>query len=229
MLDWPTITERLHDDGYAVTGPVLKPSDCERIRGYYTDPAVAFRKTVNMGRYNYGLGEYRYFGAPLPEVVTALRTAFYEALAPVANEWRRRLREEPRWPAAHADLQRECAAAGQPHPTPLILRYGPGDFNCLHQDLYGPIHFPLQVIIGLSRPGGEFEGGELVLVEQRPRLQSRPIVVALRQGEAAIVPVRERPRRGPRGYHRAQMRHGVSRIHSGERFSLGLIFHDAKS
>ncbi len=228
-MDWAHLGAALLEDGVATTGPLLDPADCARIRGWHDDPAIAFRKTVDMGRHNYGRGEYRYFDYPLPAEIRMLRTDFYRGLAPVANEWRRRLREEPRWPADHADLLAECHREGQAQATPLLLRYGEGDFNCLHQDLYGPIHFPLQVIILLSRPGTDFTGGELVLVEQRPRLQSRPLVITLRQGEAAIVPVRERPRRSARGWHRAQMRHGVSRVHSGTRQTLGLIFHDARS
>ena len=180
-----------------------------------------------MARYNFGKGEYQYFDYPLPDEVGELRRYFYRHLAPLANRWSVTLGSEAGWPDELDELTQHCHENGQQRPTPLMLRYGPGDFNCLHQDLYGPIHFPLQVVILLSEPGEEFEGGELILVEQRPRMQSRPIVARLKQGSAAIIPVRERPRRGVRGYHRAPMRHGVGEVTSGERYTLGVIFHDA--
>ncbi len=180
-----------------------------------------------MARYNFGRGEYKYFDYPLPTEVQLLREYFYAKLAPIANDWEELLGKERGWPATLAELTERCHDQGQRRPTPLMLCYGEGDYNCLHQDLYGPIHFPLQVVILLSAPGEDFEGGELILVEQRPRMQSRPIVAHLEQGSAAIIPVRERPRRGVRGYHRAPMRHGVSRITAGQRYTLGVIFHDA--
>lgn len=226
-LDWAAIRKALDENGYAVTEPFLDADSCRRLRQRYTDPDTPFRSTIDMARYNFGSGQYRYFDYPLPESVAELRAAFYAELAPVANEWARRLGMEPHWPDTLDELTERCHAAGQPRPTPLLLRYAAGDYNCLHQDLYGPIHFPLQVVVMLSRAGVEFDGGDLVLVEQRPRLQSRPRVVRLEQGAAAIIPVRERPRKGSRGFHRAQWRHGVSDVTTGERLTLGLIFHDA--
>ena len=180
-----------------------------------------------MARYNFGRGQYRYFGYPLPDIVATLRSYFYRHLAPIANDWSSKLRQDVRWPAELDQLTAQCHAAGQERPTPLILKYGRGDYNCLHQDLYGPLHFPLQVVIALCDPGEDYDGGELILVEQRPRMQSRPVAMRLQQGSAAIIPVRERPRQGARGYHRATMRHGVSEITAGNRYTLGLIFHDA--
>ena len=227
-LDWPVIGEALNTEGYAVTRPILSRAACKRLRSRFDDPDVRFRATIDMARYNFGSGEYRYFGRPLPEEVETLRQAFYPTLAGIANDWAQRLGQEASWPGTLAELTQRCHAAGQTRPTPLLLRYHAGDYNCLHQDVYGSVRFPLQVIVMLSEPGTEFEGGELILVEQRPRLQSRPMVVPLELGAAAIVPVRDRPRLGRRGYHRAQMRHGVSRIRSGSRTTLGLIFHDSR-
>lgn len=181
-----------------------------------------------MSRYNFGRGEYKYFAYPLPDLIGQLRTTLYENLAPIANEWEQLLGSGVDWPGDLESLIAKCHSAGQQRPTPLMLRYRQSDYNCLHQDLYGDIHFPLQVIIQLSRPGIDFDGGELILVEQRPRMQSRPIIARLQQGEAAVIPVRERPRQGTRGYHRAVMRHGVAEITRGERLTLGIIFHDAK-
>ena len=226
-LDWPAIEASLAERGYATTAPFLDTSTCAELRRLYDDPETSFRSTINMARYNFGSGQYRYFDYPLPDLVRLLRAEFYARLAPIANAWATVLRMETDWPAELDELLERCHASGQARPTPLLLRYGPGDYNCLHQDLYGPIHFPLQVVILLSEPDVDFMGGELVLVEQRPRMQSRPILPQLRQGAAAIIPVRERPRQGTRGYHRAAMRHGVGEIRSGERLTLGLIFHDA--
>jgi hypothetical protein len=226
-IDWSAIQSSLQRKGYAVTAPVMSADDCERIGAWYDDPQTAFRSTISMARYNFGRGEYKYFAYPLPGDVQAIREFFYAGLAPIANEWEQCFGNEPDWPEKLPELTERCHAAGQSRPTPLLLRYGQGDYNCLHQDLYGPIHFPLQVIILLNAPREEFEGGELILVEQRPRMQSRPIVVPLEQGAAAIIPVRERPRKGARGYHRAPMRHGVGEIIAGNRSTLGVIFHDA--
>ncbi len=226
-LDWSAIEAGLAENGYAATGTFLDAAACVELRSLYDDPATAFRSMIDMARYNFGSGEYKYFDYPLPAIVAKLRSSFYARLAPVANAWAKALRTEADWPAELETLLDRCHAAGQIRPTPLLLRYRAGDYNCLHQDLYGPIHFPLQVVIQLSKPGEDFTGGELVLVEQRPRMQSRPIVPVLEQGAAVIIPVRERPRRGTRGYHRAAMRHGVGEILSGERQTLGLIFHDA--
>lgn len=181
-----------------------------------------------MARYGFGSGEYKYFAAPLPPVVQTLRDRLYPPLADIANNWNARLGLEMSWPSDLSGLRALCQAHGQTRPTPLILKYQAGDYNCLHQDLYGEIHFPLQVIICLSVPETDFTGGELVLVEQRPRRQSRPMVLRLNQGDAAIIPVRDRPVRSHRGWSRVQMRHGVSEVMQGERFSLGVIFHDAR-
>lgn len=226
-VDWQSIHSSLDDDGVSFKTPLLSSNACTRIRQFYDDSDIAFRSTIKMARYNFGRGEYKYFDYPLPEEISSLREYLYANLVPVANEWEKRLRRDVTWPANFGDLTKQCHAAGQCRPTPLLLRYREGDYNCLHQDLYGPIHFPLQVVIQLSKPDVEFEGGELILVEQRPRMQSRPIVARLAQGEAAIIPVRERPRLGTRGYHRAPMRHGVGEVTKGERLTLGMIFHDA--
>ncbi len=226
-LDWSRVEAALDDDGCAAIPPILSRDSCQRVAAYYEDPHCRFRSTVSMARHGFGSGEYRYFDYPLPAEVQRLRERFYAGLAPIANRWESRLGNEPLWPADIGTLIERCHREGQGRPTPLLLRYGAGDYNCLHQDLYGPIHFPLQVIIVLSAPRRDFEGGELILVEQRPRMQSRPIVMHLEQGGAAIIPVRERPRRGKRGFHRAPMRHGVGRVLSGRRHTLGLIFHDA--
>ena len=226
-LNWDALRAQLNEQGYAATRPVLTEKECVTLRESYHAADVAYRSTIDMARYNFGSGEYKYFAYPLPTLVCDLRDAFYRELAPIANAWEERLGKQPSWPSELDELTRRCHAAGQPRPTPLLLRYGAGDYNCLHQDLYGPIHFPLQVVIQLSKPGTDFDGGELVLVEQRPRMQSRPMVLQPQQGAATIVPVRERPRRGVRGYHRTAWRHGVSRIVRGDRYTLGLIFHDA--
>lgn len=227
-LDWGLHAQALDDEGFATTRPILGPAACRALRRRFDDEGTRFRSTIDMARYNFGRGRYRYFDYPLPDEVQALREAFYPPLADIANAWSQRIGQPPHWPARLSVLTEHCHAEGQTRPTPLLLRYEADDYNCLHQDLYGPIHFPLQVIVMLSNPGREFDGGELVLVEQRPRMQSRPMVVPLALGAAAVVPVRERPRRGARGYHRVQIRHGVSRVRSGSRTTLGLIFHDAR-
>lgn len=226
-LDPDALAAALDEEGVAVTGPILAPAECRELAALYDDQATAFRSVIDMARYNFGVGQYKYFAYPLPAAVRELRDAFYPPLADVANRWASRLGEKTRWPASHAKLLATCRRSGQRRPTPLLLRYREGGYNCLHQDLYGPIHFPLQVVIQLSAPGCDFDGGELVLVEQRPRMQSRPVVLKPAQGVAAIVPVRERPRQGVRGFHRVRMRHGVARLTRGERTTLGLIFHDA--
>ena len=224
-LDWPAMEAMLDVEGVATTPRLLSAQQCRALSARYDDGKTAFRSTIDMARYNFGRGQYRYFDYPLPAEVREMRSAFYPPLARIANRWAERLGIDTRWPGSHETLLDQCHRAGQQRPTPLMLRYGPDDYNCLHQDLYGPIHFPLQVVFLLSTPG---DGGELVLVEQRPRMQSRPIIVRLAPGAAAVFPVRERPRRGARGFHRTQMRHGVSRVIRGERTTLGLIFHDAR-
>jgi uncharacterized protein len=212
--------------GCAIMPGLLAPNECAAITAMWEDEA-GFRSHIHMARHGFGRGEYRYFAYPLPDTIAALREQLYSALAAIANRWAERLGQAQRYPDMHRAFLDRCHAAGQTRPTPLLLRYGPGDWNALHQDVYGAHVFPLQVAILLSEPGRDFTGGEFVLTEQRPRMQSRPEVVSLRQGDAVIFPVRERPVAGVRGDYRVQMRHGVSRLRSGERFTLGLIFHDA--
>ena len=225
-LDWPAIGASLDASGAATTGPLLSRADCVDLGEAY-DNASLFRNRVVMARHGFGRGEYQYFAAPLPEPVAMLREALYARLAPVASAWAARL-GHPRFPARHADYLALCHAAGQTRPTPLLLRYEAGDYNCLHQDLYGDVAFPLQVTILLDEPGQDFTGGEFVLTEQRPRMQSRVEVMPLRRGEAVIFAVNERPVTGTRGTYRVKMRHGVSRLRSGQRRTLGIIFHDAR-
>lgn len=226
-LSWPSIADELSAHGYAVTGPLLDPAACRRIAAWYGDDE-RFRSRVVMERHAFGKGEYKYFAYPLPAEVEDLRQALYTKLAPVANDWADALKTSIAFPDALPDFTRRCYCAGQTKPTPLLLRYEEAGYNCLHQDLYGELSFPLQATILLSDPETDFDGGEFVLVEQRPRQQSRAEVVRLRQGEAVIFAVRERPRQGARGTHRAVLRHGVSRIRRGRRFALGIIFHDAR-
>lgn len=225
--DWPAIEAALDREGWAVLPGLLSPSACAELAALYDSPEP-FRSTVTMARHGFGRGEYRYFAYPLPPMVSALRTALYPHLAEVANRWHARMGIARGFPATHADFLAQCHAGGQARPTPLLLRYGPGDYNCLHQDLYGEHVFPLQLAVLLSAPGADFEGGELVLTEQRPRMQSRAAVVPLRQGDAVVFAVNQRPVRGSRGDYRVTMRHGVSAIRSGRRHTLGIIFHDAK-
>jgi hypothetical protein len=217
----------LDRDGFAILPGLLDGVARDELLAIYDGGPGAFRKTVIMGRHGYGQGEYKYFARPLPDLVARLRESLYPALARVADVWADRQGSDRQWPATHAELAAACADAGQTKPTPLMLRYGPGDYNRLHQDLYGEMVFPLQVVVLLDAPGRDFTGGELVLTEGRARMQSRPIVVPLGQGDAAVIPVRERPIQGARGWTRATMRHGVSEIRSGLRRTLGLIFHDA--
>jgi uncharacterized protein len=225
-VDWRDVASSLDERGYATTAALLTTEQCRGLAALY-DRDEAFRSRVVMQRHGFGRGEYRYLRYPLPGPVEALRRAIYPRLAPIANRWRERLREEGRFPPALAAYLKECHAAGQERPTPLILKYEAGDYNCLHQDLYGDLVFPLQLTVLLSAPEDDFTGGEFLLVEQRPRAQSRGEVVPLRQGEAVIFPVHHRPVEGTRGAYRVTMRHGVSRLRSGRRFTLGIIFHDA--
>ena len=226
-LDWPRIGADLDAQGCATTAPLLTPAESAALAGAYDDGA-RYRSRIVMAKHGFGRGEYKYFAYPLPPPVAALRSALYPRLAPVANAWAERLNASERYPADHAAFVRRCHAAGQTRPTPLVLKYGAGDYNCLHQDLYGALAFPLQVAILLSTPGADFSGGEFVLVEQRPRMQSRAEVVPLDQGDAVLFAVNQRPIAGARGAYRVTMRHGVSRLRSGERCTLGLIFHDAR-
>jgi len=226
-LDWPRIEAELNARGGATTPPLLTRSECAALAGCYENDAV-FRSRIVMARHGFGRGEYKYFAYPLPAPVAALRAALYPRLAPVANAWAERLNSPERYPAEHAAFLRRCHEAGQTRPTPLLLKYGVDDFNCLHQDLYGALAFPLQVAILLSAPGADFSGGEFVLVEQRLRMQSRAEVVPLAQGEAVIFAVNHRPVAGVRGDYRVALRHGVSHLRTGTRFTVGIIFHDAK-
>jgi hypothetical protein len=229
-VDWRRIEETLDADGCARIERLLEPAECDALASLYPqDPEVGgvFRSRVVMARHGFGRGEYKYFGYPLPPLIASLREVLYPRLAPTANRWSGLLASRMRFPPAHDAFLRRCHAHGQGRPTPLLLRYGPGDFNCLHQDLYGEEVFPLQVVLLLSQPGRDFEGGEFVMTEQRPRMQSRPIVLPLRQGDAAVIAVNDRPVQGARGAYRVKLRHGVSRVRSGERFAAGIIFHDA--
>ncbi|MDT0347401.1 2OG-Fe(II) oxygenase [Streptomyces litchfieldiae] len=226
MIDWPAVTEELDAEGVALTGPLLTPDGCAEIRELF-DRREHFRSTVHMAAHRFGEGVYRYFRAPLHPVVADLRERLYPPLAGIANAWAARLGEEG-FPERHAELLDRCAAAGQHRPTPLLLRYGRGGYNCLHQDVYGELTFPLQVAIMLDRPDQDFTGGESVFVEQRPRAQSRPIVRRPGQGQGMIFTVRHRPVRSARGWSRVALRHGVSAVHGGARHVLGIIFHDAR-
>jgi hypothetical protein len=225
-IDWQRAAAELDRDGWTVLPGLLSAQACDAVCGLYDDDA-AFRSRVVMARHGFGQGEYKYFAYPLPAPVEALRTALYPPLAPIANGWADRMGLAARFPAGHAEFVRRCHAAGQARPTPLLLRYGPGDYNCLHQDLYGEHVFPLQVAVLLDRPGQDFEGGEFVITEQRPRMQSRAMVVPLARGDGVLFAVNDRPVRGARGDYRVKLRHGVSRVHSGRRHVLGVIFHDA--
>ena len=224
--DAATIETDLAGQGFALLPRLLPPPACRDLIALYPSEDK-FRSRVVMARHGFGRGEYKYFSYPLPAIVAALRNRLYPALAAIANRWQQQLGSDQHYPSSHADYLERCYAAGQRRPTPLLLRYEAGDFNCLHQDVYGEHVFPLQAAILLSEPGADFTGGEFILTEQRPRQQSRATVVPLSQGDAVIFPVRERPVAGSRGFYRGQMRHGVSPLRSGHRYTLGVIFHDA--
>jgi hypothetical protein len=226
-LDWPRIRTQTAESGYATTGPLLSVEQCKDLAAGYEDPSQ-FRSRIIMSRHGFGRGEYQYYNYPLPPLIQTLREALYPQLAGIANEWNESLGIATRFPLKHSQFQQLCHESGQTRPTPLLLQYKSGDYNCLHQDLYGSLVFPLQVAFLLSDPLKDFSGGEFVLTEQRPRMQSRVSVVPLRQGEAVIFTVNHRPQRGTRGVYRVAMRHGVSAIRSGQRFTLGVIFHDAQ-
>jgi uncharacterized protein len=226
-MNWPSVAEHLNRYGYAVAPGLLSADACGALAAMYED-ASRFRSTVIMQRHGYGSGEYKYFSYPLPEKIAALRAALYPPLADIANTWSAAQKCDVRYPGTHAAFLDRCHAAGQTRPTPLLLRYAAGDYNCLHQDLYGEHVFPLQAAFLLSRPGEDFTGGEFILTEQRPRMQSRAEVVPLAQGDAVIFAVNERPVQGTKRSYRVKMRHGVSRLHAGQRHTLGIIFHDAK-
>jgi len=225
-IDWTRVEGDLDARGHALTGPLLTATECEAIIALYDDDRH-FRSRVVMARHGFGRGEYKYLAYPIPDLVQRLRETLYPRLVPLANRWNATMGIEVRFPDTHAEFLDRCHAAGQLRPTPLLLRYGPDDYNCLHQDLYGEHVFPLQAAVLLSRPGDDFEGGEFLLTEQRPRMQSRADVVPLGQGEAVVFAVHHRPVRGSRGSYRVNLRHGVSRVRSGRRHTLGIIFHDA--
>jgi hypothetical protein len=225
-LDWSALCDDLDERGFALTDQVLDEAECQELAGLFDGDG--FRSTIDMARHRFGDGRYRYFDHPLPQIVQAARTCFYGHLAPVANAWSERLRgDNPRFPDTHEELLERCRAAGQQRPTPLILRYRAGDWNALHQDLYGQVYFPFQVLTVLSDPD-DYAGGEFVLLEQRPRAQSRAHVLRPPQGAFVIFPTRERPNAGKTGYHRVGLRHGVSTVTAGQRVALGVIFHDAR-
>ncbi|HET8837101.1 MAG TPA: 2OG-Fe(II) oxygenase [Gemmatimonadales bacterium] len=225
--DWDRAALELDQYGCAVLDHLLSPTQCRALAELYPDES-RFRSRVVMARHGFGRGEYQYFRYPLPEPIAALRTAVYARLAPIANRWNEAMGLEPRYPADHAGYLARCHAAGQRKPTPLLLRYEAGDYNCLHQDLYGAHVFPLQLTVLLSEPGRDFTGGEFLMTEQRPRMQSRAEVVPLRQGDGVVFAVHHRPVQGTRGPYRVNLRHGVSRIRSGRRYTVGIIFHDAE-
>jgi hypothetical protein len=226
-LDWVRVGDELTAQGSAMLEKLLSPEESRKIASLYADEG-RFRSRIVMSRHGFGSGEYKYFAYPLPDLIEGFRTALYPRLAPIANHWNELMGIDVRYPARHADFLELCHKAGQTRPTPLLLQYDPGDYNCLHQDLYGDLAFPLQVAILLSEPGRDHAGGEFVLTEQRPRMQSRPEVVPLRQGDAVAFAVHHRPVAGTKGYYRVNLRHGVSRVRSGRRHTLGIIFHDAK-
>lgn len=226
-LDWVSLSNDLDEQGHALVQGLLAPSECEQVTALYIRDEV-FRSRVVMGQHGFGRGEYKYFDYPLPDMIERLRTGFYPHLVPIANRWNQ-LMDLPVWyPDSHPEFLARCHQAGQTKPTPLLLRYGPDDYNCLHQDLYGDQVFPLQLAILLSEPEQDFTGGEFVMTEQRPRMQSRPMVVPLRQGDGLLFAVHHRPVHGTRGFYRVMLRHGVSRIRSGRRYTAGIIFHDAR-
>lgn len=225
-LNWSAITDNLNAFGNAVLPGLLTPTECQSLSSMYSVPDH-FRSRVIMGRHGFGRGEYRYFNYPLPSIIEGLRTALYAKLAPIANAWNEAMGIDVRYPEVHAEFLGRCHAAGQARPTPLLLQYGQGDYNCLHQDLYGEHVFPIQIAALLAQPGVDFTGGEFVMTEQRPRMQSRPEIVPLKQGDAVAFAVNLRPVQGTRGIYRVKMKHGVSRLRSGQRHTLGIIFHDA--
>ena len=225
--DWRVLVSDLNAQGSAIMPGLLAAEECVDIAALYPHEAH-FRSHVIMARHGFGKGEYRYFRYPLPDLIDGLRTALYPRLATVANDWNEKMGVALRYPADHVGFLKRCHDGGQTRPTPLLLQYGPGDFNCLHQDLYGVLAFPLQVAILLSEPGEDFTGGEFVLTEQRPRMQSRAEVVPLKRGDAVIFAVHNRPVQGTKGFYRVNLRHGVSRLRSGRRHTVGIIFHDAK-
>lgn len=226
-VSWEQVSQNLDADGNAIIKNILSAAECDEVRELYQERKL-FRSEVIMERHGFGRGEYRYFKYPLPDLIASLRTSLYPHLVPIANRWNEAMGVDLRYPATHADYIRRCHQAGQNKPTPLILKYGPDDYNCLHQDLYGEHIFPLQIAVLLSEPDQDFTGGEFVMTEQRPRMQSRPIVVPLQKGDGVVFAVHHRPVQGRKSVYRVNLRHGVSRLRSGDRFTLGIIFHDAQ-
>jgi len=226
-LDWERLSNDLDGQGNAVVPGLLSPNECGQVTALYVRDEL-FRSRIVMGHHGFGRGEYKYFAYPLPGMIARLRADFYPHLVPIANRWNELLGLALRYPDRHSEFLAHCHEAGQDKPTALLLQYGPEDYNCLHQDLYGRYVFPLQLAILLSRPEQDFTGGEIVMTEQRPRMQSRPMVVPLRQGDAVLFAVHQRPVQGARGFYRVTLRHGVSRIRSGRRYTAGIIFHDAR-
>lgn len=224
--DWQTITNSLNTTGWAILPGALQSWECNLISGLY-NMDEGFRSRVIMARHGFGKGEYKYYSYPLPSLISRMRTAIYPHLVPVANRWNELMKIDVRYPQEHNKFIETCHAAGQVRPTPLLLKYGPDDYNCLHQDLYGEHVFPMQVVFLLSEPNKDFTGGELILTEQRPRMQTRAEVLPLKKGDAAIFSVHHRPHQGTKGYYRVNMRHGVSRVREGNRYTTGIIFHDA--
>ncbi len=225
-VDWPGVAAELDGQGWAIMPRLLSHAEADLVAGLYAQDG-GFRSRVVMARHGFGRGEYRYFSYPLPELIQSLRTSAYQRLAPIANRWHERTGKEARFPGDHAAFLERCRQAGQSRPTPLLLEYGPGDYNCLHRDLYGEHVFPLQIAILLDEPGEDFTGGEFVMTEQRPRMQTRPMVLPLRKGDAAVFAVNSRPMKGVRGDYQVKLNHGVSQLRSGKRHTLGVIFHDA--
>lgn len=226
QVDWERVSHDLDAEGHALVANLFSPAECRAMAELYSDDKL-FRSCVVMAQHGFGRGEYKYFRYPLPDRLMTLRTEIYPYLVPIANRWNAAMNVPVRYPECHADFLERCYQAGQAKPTPLLLRYGAGDYNCLHQDLYGAHVFPLQLAILLSQAGEDFTGGEFIMTEQRPRMQTRPVVVPLRQGDGVIFGVRHRPVQGRRRVYRVNLRHGVSRVHSGHRYTLGIIFHDA--
>jgi uncharacterized protein len=226
-IDWTETEGSLRNTGFAKLGKILTDTGCDDLIALYNDDS-RFRSRINMERYRFGKGEYKYFDYPLPAVVVELRNALYSSLAPIANRWMDALKNPADYPVNHTEFLKRCHTNGQARPTPLLLKYGPGDYNCLHQDIYGEIVFPFQVIFSLSEPAEDFTGGELLLVEQRPRAQSVGHALLPGKGEAVAITTRWRPAKGARGFYRTAIKHGVSTVHAGERFTLGVIFHDAR-
>ena len=226
-LDWERVWQELDAQGGVMIGRLLSPDESQSLAALYPKDDI-FRSRVVMARHGFGRGEYKYFRYPLPDLIAGLRTAIYPHLVPIANRWNEAMGIDVRYPEEHADFIERCRQAGQDKPTPLLLQYGADDYNCLHQDLYGEHVFPLQLTILLSRPDKDFTGGEFVMTEQRPLMQSRPLVVPLRQGDGVVFAVHNRPVQGTRGMYRVNLRHGVSRVRSGHRHTVGIIFHDAQ-